>query len=136
LPYTALNGGPQFKFTEAVSFQIFCENQQEIDRYWNALAQGGEEGPCGWVKDKFGLSWQVVPASLDATLRDSDAGKVGRVTKAFLQMKRHWSAPSPDVSSAGPWRARGGGACLPEACPLGSRGIIECRTSGILAEHL
>lgn len=88
LPYTALNGGPQFKFTEAISLQVFCEDQSEIDRYWNALAQGGAEGPCGWVKDKFGLWWQVVPASLGAMLRDSDAAKVGRVTKAFLQMKK------------------------------------------------
>jgi predicted 3-demethylubiquinone-9 3-methyltransferase (glyoxalase superfamily) len=88
LPYTALNGGPHFKFTEAISLQVFCEGQNEIDRYWHALAQGGEEGPCGWVKDKFGLSWQVVPARLDAMLRDPDAGKVGRVTNAFLQMKK------------------------------------------------
>lgn len=88
LPYTALNGGPQFRFNEAVSFQVYCDNQSEIDRYWNALARGGEEGPCGWVKDKFGLSWQVVPASLDSMLRDTDAEKVGRVTQAFLKMKK------------------------------------------------
>ena len=61
-PFTALNGGPQFKFDEAVSFQVMCDTQAEIDYYWNALTAGGQEGPCGWLKDKFGLSWQVVPS--------------------------------------------------------------------------
>lgn len=87
--FVALNGGPQFKFSEAISLQIYCETQKEIDFYWSKLtAGGGSEGPCGWLKDKFGLSWQVVPAALIEMLLDKDAAKVGRVTKAFLQMKK------------------------------------------------
>jgi predicted 3-demethylubiquinone-9 3-methyltransferase (glyoxalase superfamily) len=84
--FIALNGGPLFKFTEAVSFQIFCENQQEIDYYWDKLTQGGQEGQCGWLKDKFGVSWQVIPSLLPQLL--SDPEKSDRVTKAFLQMKK------------------------------------------------
>jgi|SRR5688572_21021855 predicted 3-demethylubiquinone-9 3-methyltransferase (glyoxalase superfamily) len=83
-----LNGGPQFKFSEAISFQISCGDQQEVDYFWSKLSAGGEEGPCGWLKDKFGLSWQVVPKALIEMLSDSDATKVARVTKAFLQMKK------------------------------------------------
>lgn len=86
--FVALNGGPQFKFDEAISFQIHCETQEEIDYYWNKLTEGGQEGPCGWLKDKFGLSWQVVPVALIDMLKDTDADKAGRVTKAFLQMKK------------------------------------------------
>jgi predicted 3-demethylubiquinone-9 3-methyltransferase (glyoxalase superfamily) len=87
--FVALNGGPQFKFDEAISFQVSCESQQEIDYFWSKLlAGGGSEGPCGWLKDRFGLSWQVVPAALIEMLLDKDAAKVGRVTKAFLQMKK------------------------------------------------
>jgi predicted 3-demethylubiquinone-9 3-methyltransferase (glyoxalase superfamily) len=86
--FTALNGGPQFKFTEAISLQIFCDTQAEVDRFWSKLSQGGEEGPCGWLKDKFGLSWQVVPSVLPEMLLDSDPAKTQRVTKAFLQMKK------------------------------------------------
>jgi predicted 3-demethylubiquinone-9 3-methyltransferase (glyoxalase superfamily) len=89
LSFVALNGGPQFKFDEAISFQVSCESQQEIDYFWAKLiAGGGSEGPCGWLKDRFGLSWQVVPAALIEMLLDKDAAKVGRVTKAFLQMKK------------------------------------------------
>ena len=84
----ALNGGPHFKFNEAVSFQVHCETQGEIDYYWSKLAEGGEEGPCGWLKDRFGLSWQVVPKVLPDMLMDPDPEKVGRVTKAFLQMRK------------------------------------------------
>lgn len=84
--FTALNGGPQFKFTEAISLQIMCETQEEIDHYWSKLTQGGEEGPCGWLKDKFGLSWQVVPTILPKLM--SDPKKSERVMKAFLQMKK------------------------------------------------
>lgn len=87
-PFVALNGGPLFKFTEAVSFQVFCETQQEIDHYWNGLSQGGEEGPCGWLKDKYGLSWQVVPTVLPQMMSDSDAKKSERVMNAFLKMKK------------------------------------------------
>jgi predicted 3-demethylubiquinone-9 3-methyltransferase (glyoxalase superfamily) len=85
---TALNGGPQFKFSEAVSFQVFCDTQAEVDYFWSTLSKGGSEGPCGWLKDKFGLSWQVVPSNLDAMLRDPDTEKSQRVTKAFLKMKK------------------------------------------------
>ena len=78
--FTALNGGPQFKFTEAVSFQISCDSQDEVDYFWKKLTAGGEEGPCGWLKDRFGLSWQVVPSVLPEMLRDRDTKKTERVT--------------------------------------------------------
>lgn len=86
--FVALNGGPQFTFDEAVSFQVHCETQAEIDHFWDALTAGGQEGPCGWLKDRFGLSWQVVPAALPRMLMDADAAKAQRVTEAFLQMKK------------------------------------------------
>ena len=86
--FVGLNGGPQFKFSEAISFQIMCEDQKEIDYFWSKLTAGGQEGPCGWLKDKFGLSWQVVPTALIDMLKDPDAAKSQRVTKAFLQMKK------------------------------------------------
>jgi predicted 3-demethylubiquinone-9 3-methyltransferase (glyoxalase superfamily) len=85
---TALNGGPQFKFNEAISLQVLCDTQQEIDHYWSSLLEGGSEGPCGWLKDKFGVSWQVVPSVLERMLRGDDPAKVERVTNAFLQMKK------------------------------------------------
>ncbi len=86
--FTALNGGPQFKFDEAVSFQIYCETQAEIDYYWSALSKGGQEGPCGWLKDRFGLSWQVVPVAIPQMMADADAEKSARVMNAFMQMKK------------------------------------------------
>ena len=86
--FTALNGGPQFKFTEAISLEVTCESQQEIDYYWNKLVEGGEEGPCGWLKDKFGLSWQITPAILSEMLSDEDKEKTRRVMDAFLQMQK------------------------------------------------
>ena len=87
--FVALNGGPQFKFDEAISFQISCQTQEEVDYFWSKLtAQGGKEGPCGWLKDKFGLSWQVVPAPLIEMMLDKDANKLARVTNAFLKMKK------------------------------------------------
>jgi predicted 3-demethylubiquinone-9 3-methyltransferase (glyoxalase superfamily) len=86
--FVALNGGPQFKFSEAISFQIHCESKKGVDYFWSKLTQGGEEGPCGWLKDKFGLSWQVVPTALIEMLMDSDQAKVQPVTKAFLQMRK------------------------------------------------
>jgi predicted 3-demethylubiquinone-9 3-methyltransferase (glyoxalase superfamily) len=89
LTFIAINGGPIFKFTEAVSFQIPCETQEEIDYYWSRLtADGGQEGPCGWLKDKFGLSWQVVPAALADMLMDHNSERAERVTTAFLQMQK------------------------------------------------
>jgi predicted 3-demethylubiquinone-9 3-methyltransferase (glyoxalase superfamily) len=86
--FVALNGGPQFKFSEAISFMVSCETQEEVDEFWRKLSEGGEEGPCGWLKDKYGVSWQVVPTALDEMLRDKDAEKAKRVTKAMLQMKK------------------------------------------------
>jgi len=87
--FVALNGGPQFKFDEAISFQISCRTQKEVDYFWSKLtAEGGKEGPCGWLKDKFGLSWQVVPTSLIDMMLDKDASKVARATNAFLKMKK------------------------------------------------
>jgi predicted 3-demethylubiquinone-9 3-methyltransferase (glyoxalase superfamily) len=86
--FVGLNGGPQFKFDEAISFQIHCETQEEIDYYWSRLTEGGKEVACGWLKDKFGLSWQVVPTLLLEMLADKDQDKVDRVTKAFLKMKK------------------------------------------------
>jgi predicted 3-demethylubiquinone-9 3-methyltransferase (glyoxalase superfamily) len=86
--FVALNGGPQFKFSEAISFQVHCDSQKEVDYFWDKLTDGGEEGPCGWLKDKFGLSWQVVPTTLIEMVSDRDPAKVQRVTKAFLQMKK------------------------------------------------
>src|SRR6185295_3240180 len=85
-PFTALNGGPDFKFNEAISLQVFCDTQEEIDNYWNKLTEDGEEVQCGWLKDKFGLSWQIVPTILPKLL--SDPEKAGQVTVAFLQMKK------------------------------------------------
>ena len=88
MPFTALNGGPNFKFDEAVSFQVMCDTQDEIDRYWKALTEGGQEGPCGWLKDKFGLSWQVVPSAIPKMMSDPDAKKSARVMNAFMTMKK------------------------------------------------
>lgn len=86
--FTALNGGPHFKFTEAVSFVVNCETQEEVDRFWDKLTEGGQEVQCGWLKDKFGLSWQIVPTVLPEMLADEDAEKAKRVTHAMLQMKK------------------------------------------------
>ncbi len=86
--FMALNGGPMFKFTEAVSFMVMCENQDEVDRYWKALLQGGEESQCGWLKDKFGLSWQVVPTAVHEMMQDKDPVRSERVMKAILGMKK------------------------------------------------
>jgi predicted 3-demethylubiquinone-9 3-methyltransferase (glyoxalase superfamily) len=88
LTFTALNGGPQFKFDEAVSFQVMCDTQAEIDHFWTKLSEGGREGPCGWLKDKFGLSWQVVPSELPRMMTDAGGATVGRVMNAVLKMKK------------------------------------------------
>ena len=84
-PFLAINGGPQFTFDEAISFQIDCGDQDEVDRYWEELSAGGGQGPCGWLKDRFGLSWQVVPRRLFELLADPDEEKAQRVTEAMLQ---------------------------------------------------
>jgi predicted 3-demethylubiquinone-9 3-methyltransferase (glyoxalase superfamily) len=87
-PYTALNGGPQFPFTEAISFQVPCRDQEEADHYWDRLTDGGEEGQCGWLKDRFGVSWQVFPEELITLTTDPDPGRAQRATAAMLQMGR------------------------------------------------
>jgi predicted 3-demethylubiquinone-9 3-methyltransferase (glyoxalase superfamily) len=84
--FVALNGGPQFKFTEAISFVVNCETQKEIDGYWKKLSKGGKEVQCGWLKDKYGLSWQIVPTVLAKLLEDKDPARSQRVMKAMLQM--------------------------------------------------
>jgi predicted 3-demethylubiquinone-9 3-methyltransferase (glyoxalase superfamily) len=86
--FSALNGGPQFKFTEAISFSIDCKTQEEVDYYWEKLTEGGAESQCGWLKDKFGLSWQVIPESLGKLLSDPDPVMSGRVMMAMLKMKK------------------------------------------------
>ncbi|MBD0735654.1 VOC family protein [Streptomyces sp. CBMA29] len=88
-PYIAINGGPEFPFTEAVSLLITCEDQAEVDHYWARLTEGGgSEGPCGWLKDKYGLSWQVVPTGMVAMLNDPDTARGQRAMKAMLGMKK------------------------------------------------
>ena len=84
--FVGINGGPQFTFDEAVSFQITCETQDEVDFYWEKLSEGGKEGPCGWLKDRFGLSWQVVPSGMDELFADPDPERAERAMKAMLAM--------------------------------------------------
>lgn len=87
-PFTAINGGPQFTFDEAVSFLVECEDQAEIDYYWERLGDGGAEGQCGWVKDRYGLWWQVVPHDMAAVMSDPDPARAQRVVEAMLQMRK------------------------------------------------
>lgn len=84
--FVGINGGPEFKFDEAVSFAIECEGQEEIDYFWEKLSEGGEEGPCGWLKDRFGLSWQVIPTGMEEVFADPDKERVDRAMKAMLGM--------------------------------------------------
>ena len=86
--YTALNGGPIFKFTPAISFFVNCTSQEEVDYYWEKLSQGGEKSQCGWLEDKYGISWQIVPTILGQLMSDPDAEKAGRVTRAMLKMTK------------------------------------------------
>jgi predicted 3-demethylubiquinone-9 3-methyltransferase (glyoxalase superfamily) len=86
--FVALNGGPKFKFNESVSFVINCKSQEEVDHYWNRLTDGGEESQCSWLKDRYGLSWQVVPNRLIELLNDKDPAKSSRVMQAMMQMKK------------------------------------------------
>ena len=86
--FTALNGGPEFTFTEAVSFTVDCEGQEEVDFFWERLSDGGEEGPCGWVKDRFGLSWQIVPTALPRLLSQPEPDKAQAAMKAMLGMRK------------------------------------------------
>ncbi len=93
--FTGLNGGPHFKFNEAVSFQVFCADQVEVDYYWERLSEGGDPAAqqCGWLKDRFGLSWQIVPTPMIEMLKDPDRGKADRVMGAVMQMKK------PDIAA-------------------------------------
>jgi len=86
--FVALNGGPEFTFDEAISFQVSCESQAEVDEFWTKLSEGGEEGPCGWLKDRFGVSWQIVPTVLFELLGDPDQDKAQRAMAAMLGMKK------------------------------------------------
>ena len=99
--FLALNGGPQFTFSEAVSFQVMCKDQDEVDHFWGKLGEGGEYGPCGWLKDRFGLSWQIVPTRLFQLLRSPDGEASKRVMQAMLEMKK--------IEIAGLERAAAGG---------------------------
>jgi predicted 3-demethylubiquinone-9 3-methyltransferase (glyoxalase superfamily) len=87
-PFVALNGGPEFTFDEAISFQVSCESQDEVDEFWTRLSEGGEEGPCGWLKDRYGVSWQIVPTALFDLIRDPDQAKAQRAMQAMLGMKK------------------------------------------------
>ena len=87
-PFTALNGGPIHNFTEAISFSVGCESQEEVDFLWDSLSAGGEPGPCGWLKDRYGVSWQVVPTALMELLGDPDRAKAARVTAAMMKMSK------------------------------------------------
>jgi predicted 3-demethylubiquinone-9 3-methyltransferase (glyoxalase superfamily) len=88
LQFTALNGGPMYKFTEAISFHVSCESQKEVDYYWSKLSEGGQIQQCGWLKDKFGLSWQIIPSALPKLLSDPDRTRAGKVMQVMLQMKK------------------------------------------------
>jgi predicted 3-demethylubiquinone-9 3-methyltransferase (glyoxalase superfamily) len=86
--FLALNGGPEYKFTEAVSFQIMCEGQDEVDFFWDSLTEGGEEGPCGWLKDRYGVSWQVVPTILSELINNPDPARAQRAMQAMFGMRK------------------------------------------------
>jgi predicted 3-demethylubiquinone-9 3-methyltransferase (glyoxalase superfamily) len=86
--FLALNGGPEFTFNESISFEVSCETQEEVDAFWSKLSEGGEEGPCGWLKDRYGVSWQIVPTRLNELIADPDPEKSQRVMRAMLSMKK------------------------------------------------
>ena len=86
--FTALNGGPDFKFNEAISLLVNCNSQEEVDELWEKLTEGGEEGPCGWLKDRYGVSWQIIPTALPELIQDPDPGRANRAMEAMLQMKK------------------------------------------------
>ena len=98
--FMALNGGPEFRFNPSISFYVHCEDQAEIDRLWNALLDGGEPQQCGWITDRFGVTWQIVPTVLETLLTDEDQAKVQRVTEAFLQMEK-FDIPALEAAYAG-----------------------------------
>jgi predicted 3-demethylubiquinone-9 3-methyltransferase (glyoxalase superfamily) len=99
--FFALNGGPNFTFNEAISLEVVCESQEEVDRYWDALADGGEAGPCGWLNDRYGVSWQIVPKALYELLGDTDREKSQRVMAAMLKMGKIEIAGLEQAASAG-----------------------------------
>src|SRR3954471_1485441 len=99
--FVGINGGPEFLFTQGVSFQVTCGSQEELDSYWDRLSAGGEEGPCGWCKDKYGLSWQVIPAGMDVILSDPDSERARRAMEAMLQMKKLDIAELERAAAAG-----------------------------------
>jgi predicted 3-demethylubiquinone-9 3-methyltransferase (glyoxalase superfamily) len=104
--FNAINGGPDFKFSEATSLIVKCRDQAEVDQLWEKLGQGGEPGPCGWIKDRFGLSWQIVPVALDELLADPDPGKSQRVMAAMLQMGKIDVAELQRAAEQEPVRSR------------------------------
>jgi predicted 3-demethylubiquinone-9 3-methyltransferase (glyoxalase superfamily) len=110
--FLGLNGGPEFKFSEAISFIVNCENQQEVDEFWTKLSEDGSPGPCGWLKDKYGLSWQVVPTALGEMLADPDPAKTERVMAALLTMQK--------LDLAALQRAFAGGESARPAAPSGA----------------
>jgi predicted 3-demethylubiquinone-9 3-methyltransferase (glyoxalase superfamily) len=99
--FTALNGGPQFQFTEAISFYVDCETQEEVDELWAQLTEGGEEQPCGWLKDRYGLSWQIIPKALITMLNDLDPAKAKRVTEEMFKMNKIELQPLKEVYEQG-----------------------------------
>ena len=105
--FAALNGGPEFTFSEAVSFLIDCQSQEEVDYYWDALSEGGEPGPCGWLKDKFDVSWQVNPTVLTEMLQDEDRERADRVMQAMLQMGKIDIAKLKEAYEGGMGETRG-----------------------------
>ena len=101
-PFVALNGGPEFTFDEAISFQVDCQTQEEVDEFWSTLtADGGQEGPCGWLKDKFGVSWQIVPVRLTELLTDPDSGRAQRAMRAMMEMQKIDIAAIEQAAMAG-----------------------------------
>ncbi len=102
--FVALNGGPQFTFNEAVSFQVSCESQDDVDEFWSRLSAGGEEGPCGWLKDRYGVSWQIIPTRLEELLDDPDPERSERAMRAMLQMKKIEIATLEEAAMPAPAR--------------------------------
>jgi predicted 3-demethylubiquinone-9 3-methyltransferase (glyoxalase superfamily) len=100
--FVGINGGPEFRFNEAVSFQIDCADQDEVDYYWDRLTEGGEEGPCGWLKDRYGLSWQVVPTGMDALFADPDPKRAERAMQAMFAMQKLDIAALRRAADGGP----------------------------------
>ena len=99
--FVALNGGPEFAFNEAISFQVSCESQDEVDEFWTRLSEGGEEGPCGWLKDKYGVSWQIVPTRLMELVNDPDPERSQGAMRAMLEMQKIDIATLEQAASAG-----------------------------------